>query len=387
MTLDLAYPSITTKPKEIIVNGNIGFPAPVAGEILLKADTLYLVVANTTIADTLVLSNNTVVKGENPAISMITYTGTGVMFKAVNNSVEIIDLTLSCATGTLLDITGTDVETFDMTHCIVLSCDIGGTITNMFIFILTETTLLDIKTNGFLFVNAITGFRSNGGVVNLNGGTLYDLGTATFDQISVENTLNNLASGTIFLDGLVDSGNINTGGSGLVHNSRFSGAGTILNNITTEDALWTFFINDDILDTRSDALTHFSSNATATVITTINVPVLIAGTWVTTRTSQFTSTVAGRLTYVGGKDVVLPITVSVTSNPVSGNGRNIGFSIFINGSEVGHTVSQLIDFNDSKNTTIIWQSRLSTNDFIEVFVENGTDTANVLVEAAVFRIN
>ena len=77
----------------------------------------------------------------------------------------------------------------------------------------------------------------------INGGTGIDLGTATFSIIKIQNVVGYAAAGTTLFSGLVDSGNIASGGNGTVFGNSLGGPGTILAGINPHDALWAFSLN------------------------------------------------------------------------------------------------------------------------------------------------
>jgi hypothetical protein len=246
-----------------------------------------------------------------------------------------------------------------------------------------------VKTDGIDFgSSSISNLLYGPSLVNLNGGTMFKLGTATFDSLTINPIDITLAAGTTFLSGLASSGNINAGGIGSVINSRFSGAGTILSTVSIDDDRWNFFGNDNIRDSRPDGLLSMQSNATATTITVAGTYVLAAGTWVIESSSQFTGTTAGRLTYNGVKDLRTPITFSCTVEPSSGTNKTISIRVAINGTTVANsTRTARTDAGSPISITLPWQDTLSSGDYVEVFVTNETDTVNVLVSSALSRIN
>ena len=67
------------------------------------------------------------------------------------------------------------------------------------------------------------------------GGTLIDLGTTTFDIISIATGSRFISPiGTTILSGLSNSGNLNVDGRGIVDGNLFNGSGTALSGIDVE---------------------------------------------------------------------------------------------------------------------------------------------------------
>jgi hypothetical protein len=195
--------------------------------------------------------------------------------------------------------------------------------------------------------------------------------------------------GTFFISGQTASANILAGGIGTVLNTRIQGAGTPLSNISPDDDLWQFLVNDDIRDTRTDALLSLSSNALETTISVINTPVKVNGgtAWVDESTSQFTIDTNGRATYTGGKDARLPISISSTIAMASGGAKNITVYVAINGSIIAASGATGSVSTTAGRIGTIWQETFQPNDFVELFVENNSDTTNIVVTDSVLRVN
>jgi hypothetical protein len=318
------------------------------------------------------------------------------MFTAVDTSNKITLLTLSCPNGTLHDITkpGAGVAVFQLINCTIDSCDIVGVLDNLNAIQYTDVAFNDVKTDGITFAGIIPVFIGNTDLVTVNGSSaiFFDLGTAVFDTFSYDASFLTLAAGATFLSGLTGSGNISAGNSGTITGVKTFGVGTPLAGITVDDIRWEFFANDDIADTRPDGFLSLTGNAAETVIANPSSDgtnaVLVAGTWAIERTSRFTGTAAGRLTYNGIKDLTVPIIIPTNASAASGTNKDINFYVYING--VIRPTSKTrarVDANDVKNQTVIWQETLSTGDFIEIFVENSTDSINLIVEDAKMVVN
>jgi hypothetical protein len=125
-------------------------------------------------------------------------------------------------------------------------------------------------------------------------------------------------------------------------------------------------------------------NATATVIASTSTPDKVGGTWTTYIASSFTATTGGRLTYTGTETQVVRIDCALTLSPVSGANQHISAYIAKNGSVVTASRQQShISNGTDMNMSVCWQSSLATNDYIEVFVQNGTAVNNITVSRIV----
>jgi hypothetical protein len=379
----------------VIVQSPSDFPAPVSGEINLVDSTTYVIDGIVSIADTIVPAANNAIIATDAVNNELNYTGTGSMFKGRNAGIVVGTIVLRCATGTLhdwIDTAPVHDSVIEFNEVTVAECLHAGSATDVKQFRYFASVLSDIKTTGHQFFGDIEQiFAVDTDYVNNSATPVYDLGTVTSDLIWVLDYQVKLvnASGSWF-SGMADSGNINAGGLGQLLVGLNLGAGTDLVGITTDDTLWEFGFINRIADSRPDALLSFSGNILDTTIGTAGVAVKVnAGTtWITTRDSRFVTTTDGRATYVGEKDAVLPITVSVSGEMATGGLKDIGFTIALNGTPISDSFVPLeIQSGKPKNATVIWQLTLSTNDFIEVFVQNDTDTVDVTVTSSVLRIN
>ena len=218
-------------------------------------------------------------------------------------------------------------------------------------------------------------------------GSLIDFASATFDAISISETFLDYVAGTFYISGALSSNNINTGGFASITASNLKGAGTPLQQITPDDALFNFINNNTIRDSRPDGLLSLQGNTVATV-TGASTPVLVAGAWVVGPTGQFTGTTAGRLTYIGGKDARLPVTFSVSLAPTLSTGIAMSAYVAINGTKVAASRQQgTASAGGPTSIPLPWQHTFSTNDYVEVFVENNTNATDLLVSTAIARVN
>lgn len=372
----------------VLVNGQSDLPTPVSGVITLDADTEYRFLQDVNLGtNRIVLSDNTVVSGIDSLITKITYTGGGNMFTTSTGKIRMKFLELECTAGTLWDATITSGSVFRMQD-ITYNCATFGTFVGSGGIIRFTLVSGTCTTQGMSLSGSFSTFLFDVAALTLNAGTFLNLGTATFDAFFARTVIATLGAGTTFLSGAAASANINAAGLGNLHQNRFSGTGTVLSGVTTDDARWEFSGNDDIADTRPDGLLSMQNNATATIIATANTPVIVAGTWAEETTSQFTGTTGGRLTYDGNKDFKGPITASVSVEPVSGSNVAMSAYIAVNGVVVANSKrSGTASSGSPTSITIPWQIVFSTNDYVEVFVENNDNTTNILVSSAILRVN
>lgn len=247
--------------------------------------------------------------------------------------------------------------------------DQGLTATNMSFF--EVNTVFVFGNNAVGSVNFTFNGSSWSGVINfivvtfVNGAneTMFDLNT------SIQSTVDSITFNACQVEGGIN-GNVFAASSLDQKDTK-----VIANSNTIMD------------DTVPGGMLYMVNNATVTTIAAIDTPVLVAGTWTVEFESQFTGTTAGRLTYNDVRTINTPVDVSITVNPAAGTNKNIRAYIAKNGSVVtGSGKSVLTDTGDPATLSLIWQLDLATSDFIEVFIENKTDTTDITVTDIVLRI-
>ena len=373
----------------VLVNTTADLPTVAGGVYTLAADTQYIIGDSINVGtDRFALSNNTAIAGLDSVVSTITYTGVGDLFTMSDVTVSIEGLRLTATTGRLFNFTDTGSRIFRCKE-MIWDCDKLG------VFNSTSDSIIrfnncagNIATDGLEFIGDFRNLFWDTGATIIEAGAFYNLGTATFDSISIDVNIITLNGASVAISGAAASANINAGGIASVNHIFSKGTGSLLSGVTHKDALWQFFGSNIIPDTRADALCSMQSNAIETVINTASVFELVAGTWVEETTSQFTTTAAGRTTYVGGKNFRGPIDFQMTVEPATGTNKFLGFKVALNGTVIDNSMQTVeVDAGAPLNMGLTWQLTFSTGDYIELFVANGTDTTNVLVSGAVKRIN
>lgn len=374
----------------VVVNEMSDFPADVGGVITLADDTGYLVSAALTTANRFVLGDNTLLFGSDSSVSSITYTGANTMFTSTDGSQKITLLALMCSAGQLFDISSSGAGVFQFVNNTVVACDTVGTFTNLSASQITDNAFINIISGGLTFVGTMELYVGVRNIFSITAGDVFDLGTCVFNSgWTMETSFVTLAAGTSFLKGLASSGNMGAGALGTLLNSRFTGAGTPLDTITTDDVQWQFSLNDTIKDTRPDGL--LSADGPFTVpIAAANTPVKIgvATDWIVERVSQISGDDSGTLTFNGTKDATMPITANLSAEPASGTNKDLTFYIAKNSTVIPNSAaSTTVSSGGPKNTPVPWQDSLTDGDTIEVWVENNTDTTDVVINTGILRLN
>lgn len=121
------------------------------------------------------------------------------------------------------------------------------------------------------------------------------------------------------------------------------------------------------------------NNATASDVVSAGVSVKVAGTTTASPLVQRFTHAANRATYSGA--LVRNFKVMCTSSLTAGNNEDIGLYIAKNGSILTES-EQYVTTSASgriESVTIMTLVSLSTNDYIEIFTENASSSADITV--------
>lgn len=386
--IQISASAVPASTKTVVVNSLSDFPAPVGNVITLTAETEYLLTNDINAGpNRFVMAENTVVRGADSSVITLTYTGVGDMFTAVDVTFKIDSITLHCADGRVFNATdSTNTKFIRFFLSTVITCDEVGLLSGYAGILINTVGFSDVKTSGITLGGNAGVFYILNCFIIVTDGSFVDLSAFTVSTMTVSNSVFILVAGTSF--GITGTGSTNIVSIATMVNCRANGAGSLLNGIATEDDKWQFALNDDVRDTRTDALIVMHENATVTIIAGVDTPVLIAGTWdASIDASQFTIDAAGRATYTGVKPIRLPITANPKASMVSGTTKAVSFYVAVNGAIVDQSAAHNIIGTVAANTAIVYQHTFEPGDFVEVFVENNDDAVNILVDDINFRIN
>lgn len=329
------------------------------------------------------------IKGEHRTASAIGSTTTDALFTAVDSFLILEYFVVSCSSGKVVDFSAPALGqvSFGTTNLIVLDCDTIFDISNSFATTFRELVVFNATTNGILFTGTI---NSQLGISNTLGtswgGTFIDLGTTTFDLISIGSGNRFISpAATTILSGAVSSGNLNAGGRGLVSGNIFNGAGTALSGIDVDDLQYTFKDNvfaDDTTKNTQVVAGDYLSASTTTTIGAIGVYVAVGGVnWVSDDAHRFTTSTSGLLTYIGLETVDVNITATSTVEKVGGGSDVICSKIAINGIVSDKTIA-CTQSTAPTGIVSIGLFELATGDTVQLFVGNEGSTANIEVSTA-----
>jgi hypothetical protein len=134
-------------------------------------------------------------------------------------------------------------------------------------------------------------------------------------------------------------------------------------------------------------------NTEETIIAATATPVKVAVNtgvaneeWRTVGLERFTLSADGRVTYVGKEDIGAGVSAVVTIDPVGGGTDNMGVYIAKNGVVLDDSLGKASGSTESQLGSVDFIP-LSTNDYLEIFVANFSDTSNLVVATGKFTVN
>jgi len=321
----------------------------------------------------------------------ITYEGTGAFItnSAQGTLLNIERIFFSTPNGRVFNLTGNGGLGNSLISKLMILLDQAfvSTITD-FSFLTSEFTVVINSVAGILATNVGIGnvrgpqFNAN---QNVGGSFLKMDGTGSLLKISdIDSRPGSNDSMFDLTTAYITSGAlVNINGGVHIEDGSFFAAGS---EDQTNPAIKSINV-DNVPDSTSNIFGHFSGNATATVIVTQNVPVKInAGTgWDDILKERFTFSSDGRWTYTGLENTDISVTFAATVTPAGGSAKSVSTYFAKNG---------VVDLNTRGNVAASAGGQITnlailsfvTGDYIEAFIENNSDTANITVEVASIRI-
>lgn len=378
-----------------IINSESDFDSQTATVITLTPGVFYQIGADISTSKRFV-TQGAQMQGLGSAATL-TYTGTASMFTNTNERFGIENISISCANGTVFECIGDDTgnpqHRINARSILVTDCEqlLISTGAGAQVFELVQVTNVSgsvaISFSGSTAA-VVFGF-SRIGFLGLSAGAIgFDFGSVLTQEIELADIVMFGDSTATALSGLVSSGNLTSGNLASVKGCNFSSFTTPLENIVEDDIRWEFEGNAGVANSINDGLIHVSSNALETTIGTQGVAVKVNGVFTAESVGRFTSDGTGRLTFTGERSVRLPIDATASLLMASGGDKQVSLCIAINGVVVDATcVQETASNNKGGSASTMWQHSFETNDYVELFVSNESNTENIIVTQAVFRVN
>jgi hypothetical protein len=239
----------------------------------------------------------------------------------------------------------------------------------------SNTTGISYENNDYLLLNNLAWFPSNLGT--------YETYTGTFNTILKLGGFMQPPSGATAMN-ITGITAITT--TADLKTTSFSGAGTLVNGTFSKQ--WE--VEGGGITTEKDQVASgdvYIASATATAISAVNTPVKVAGTTTATNLFRVTSPSNNRLTYNGSRTRKFRASAVVSFTAATSN-EEISFYFAKNGVVLPATRSKR-KIGTGSDVGIIAISgiiELSAGDYVEVWVENNSSSANVTAQFMNFAI-
>jgi hypothetical protein len=373
------------------IYNKLDFPQPVGGIITLEDNVTYFITTTVDLTgDRLVCGQNTTILGGSSENCRLKSTGLESPLALVNSawSLPIRNITIQSERALDLDATGNANQALDWFGVNFTDCNEVGTIKNYSNFIATDCAVLNSSNWTFDGTIGTIGFTQtifdgiSGQTILTFPSTLtitrrIRFNSCPFIVLSGETGINLSTSATIPVEGY------------RCHFGDFSGGGTYLAGVPSTDNKALFSETKGVQNSAAISNYYMVNNATVTDIVTQGVAVKIAGTTTAGSLVQKFTLTDNRATYIGAITRDFKVTAVLTIIGATAN-KQIGLYIRKNTSLVGESEQYVTTNANSRAEAITIQAfvNLTTDDYIEIWVENDTDNTditcsfiNVIIEA------
>jgi hypothetical protein len=380
----------------IVIKQESDYPNQDATNVFLDAGTLYLVANSYTHTKPFICADGSAITALNQLGVTISYAGVTDLFTGVDVNFKISEIGLDAPNAQFFNFRDGSVLNANIFYCanlIGVNCAKFGTLDSMASLVITDTSVTTDATDGLTILGSnwrVWRVQNSGFITSSASFVGIDMSTATASAIAFGPLIfvGQGGAGAVGVSGLVNSGNVIPGNTARITQTNYLGNVIPLSGLTNSDIRWEFSGNSVIPDSISDGLMHVSGSSTETVISSAGVDVKMTNTWTQDNISRFSFDGAGRLTYIGERDLRLPIDISATLLMASGGDKQVEVSIAINGTSIAATTMQAtVSAAKAGSISSIWQHDFVTGDYVELFVGNLTDTVNIIGQQAALRIN
>lgn len=369
---------VKTRTSYVLVKSSADFPAPVSGVINLVPGTMYEINGTVTLTSKINLNGCTILGMDHINDKLVYLPSTGELFTGSNGgTIKMITMSAPNAGSKLfnLDCLGAAKDLI-IQSCVIGGCNNVGIIKNSIGNVLFEEVFYGANTNGITFQDMLKVHESNVYWANTNYNT-YETYVGTFETIRISGgsrnadlthnaTIMNVSGITSIIFG--DYKNVLLLGTGAYVSGAFS-------------KQWEVEVNG--LRTEKDGTAGgniYLTNSQTTVFTGIDIPVKMLGITSPVNLFRTTAPINNRLKYEGTKTRYFSAISSLSVESQAAN-KNFSFYFAKNGvilPESKQTL-RLASAADKGSITLSCNIEMSTNDYIEVWVENNSDLSTLTV--------
>lgn len=357
------------------------FPIPISGVITLEDNVTYYVTAIVDLlGDRIIAGQNSVILGASSENCYLKSTGLNSSTALITGNYSLPIRNISFTHGKVFDLDGDGVTTaLDWFGVNFVDCTTVGTIKDYSNFVMGDSSMLN--SSGLTFDGTIGTIAFGNCLFDCStGGTAITLPStltisrrlriiySSFITLSGETSINVNSSATIPVEGYI------------LDTVNFAGGGTYNSGVQYNDNKALFINCKGVNNSDSIANYHMGYNATPTDIVTLEVPVKINGVTTANSINQKFTHSNNRATYIGAINRSFKITATLSVTSTSSNDQ-IGFYVAKNGSIITESEMYVTTNSNSRAESVTIQTitNLVTNDYIEIWVENDTDSSDVVI--------
>jgi hypothetical protein len=369
-------------PEFKFVNAKSDLPTPSGGVITLEAGITYFITKTIDLTgDRLVAGNNTVILGGSSENCYLISTGLSASTALIssNFSLPMRNLSITHGTALNLDATGNATAALDWFGVNFTNCATVGTIKTYSNFIMSDCALLSSANMTFDGTIGTVGF------VNCLFSGIAGQTTLNFPStLTITRRIRAIYSSFVAFGGataiFVDPSAVVPVESYILDTINFSGGATYTGGVTYTDNKAFFSNCKGIVNSSEIGQMYYTNNTVQNPIATQNVFEKILGTTTASTINQKFTHTDNRLTYTGGLVRSFKITAAISANSVTTQSVIILTRIAKNGVTLAESESQATTSANGRNENFFSQAivELATNDFIEVFIANGSNANNLL---------
>lgn len=321
------------------------------------------------------LNENTVLRGNSHSSIVSTNTGGVVRCSDLTTNVIIREVNIIAPAGPCLSLSGPITAQLNLFFVGLIGAT-AGTITGFDVqalkdcFIQCAAGLTLTGTTNKIFVSACPFYGTTAGNASITLDASLDA-----DIVDIQSSFFKSEAGTAIK---AEAGY--TVGEGVISDSLVLGATTLLDGLTPSDVNWSFRGNTGVRDSMTVGESHSTASATVT-ITTIDTPVRAANASASgDNIERFTNDETSGLTYTGARPATVLVTATVQVDP---DGNNVSGNLYLAKNNTPITASAVPFFvstgGDRRTVTISDLVSMETDDTVSVWVDNDTNTNNILV--------
>ena len=124
----------------------------------------------------------------------------------------------------------------------------------------------------------------------------------------------------------------------------------------------------------------YISSASETTVSSANTPYKAAGTTAALQLFNFTMPANNRLTYVGNQPLYFMVQVNISATKASGTASDIQYHVAKNDTLTNISVTRNTSSSAEGAMAVGGVVYLTQNDYVEIYVENLTNTDNLTVQ-------